>query len=493
MNATAKGDYGKLGTFSPRPHCDYLWPETSITLPVPDWSSFRLVWKRKCPKVKIRNICEDTCPECYVLKNKFRFLGRQATAADADLLLSSSSGDEASSSSSSQSGGGSDKENYRDEELIAEATNHAEEAQQQRALAKARQQTATEEANYPHENRRFVVVFLPLYTCLLKLAHISSLSTSSYCIVCDYAQNVELPHFGAEQPQDIYYFSALTVNIFGIADVTTTPTSMLAYGYKECQGGKGGNNVASLILKALKEKNWIKYDGSCGKLLSIIMDNCGGQNKNNYVLRLALWLVESKYFAKVELIFYIRGHTKNACDRLFNQLKLRYHKSQTFTMGQMVELMNEGSNVTFKEVTAEDFFDYGEMLDRFYKKFPGGAIQRNHVFWVDSLNPTKIYTKVSDGKDIETIEMKTSKVVRDNDRERQLTRYVLQPIAAPGLKEIKQVELYSKFRKFVPHQFRDEICPQDLPSRYLRILGKQGVRKQKKDPKGRGDHVDGKD
>jgi len=30
----------------------------------------------------------------------------------------------------------------------------------------------------------------------------------------------KLPHIGAEQPQDIYYFSAITVNAFGIADVT---------------------------------------------------------------------------------------------------------------------------------------------------------------------------------------------------------------------------------------------------------------------------------
>jgi hypothetical protein len=143
--------------------------------------------------------------------------------------------------------------------------------------------------------------------------------------------------------------------------------------------GKRGNNIVSLVVKALKEMNWIKSDGSCGKLLSIVMDNCGSQNKNNYVLHLSIWLLECKYFAKVELIFYIRGHTKNACNCLFNQLKLCYHKSQTFTMGQMVQTMNEGPNVTLKEVMADAFLDYGEMLDRFYKKFPGGAIQRNHV------------------------------------------------------------------------------------------------------------------
>jgi hypothetical protein len=85
---------------------------------------------------------------------------------------------------------------------------------------------------------------------------------------------------------------------------------MLAYGYMEDKGSKGGNNVASLIIKALHDLDWIKEDGSTGKQLSIILDNCGGQNKNNFVLRLALWLVEWSYFKKVEIIFLYQGAYK---------------------------------------------------------------------------------------------------------------------------------------------------------------------------------------
>jgi hypothetical protein len=79
---------------------------------------------------------------------------------------------------------------------------------------------------------------------------------------------------------------------------------MLAYGYTEDQGGKGGNNVASSILRGLADLGWLKQDCP-GKRLSIIMDNCGGQNKNKYVLHLELFLAEVNYFNLVELIFYI--------------------------------------------------------------------------------------------------------------------------------------------------------------------------------------------
>ncbi len=219
-------------------------------------------------------------------------------------------------------------------------------------------------------------------------------------MIGDYAQNLELPHFGAEQPQDIYYFSAITVNVFGIADVTRSPTHMIAYGYTQDQGSKGGNNVASLLVKGLHDLGWIQQEGTTGKQLSIILDNCGGQNKNNIVLRLASWLVECKYFKKVEIIFYVRGHTKNACDRLFNQLKKHYHKQQIFTMGQMVTALDSSRYVSFNLANSHCFLDYAEMLDFFYNKFPAGMIQQNHVFWVEDSNPTTMYIKASDDAEI---------------------------------------------------------------------------------------------
>ena len=46
--------------------------------------------------------------------------------------------------------------------------------------------------------------------------------------------------------------------------------------------------------------------------------NSPGQNKNNTVLKLAMWLKEMHYFKRVRFVFLIVGHTKNACDRLFN-------------------------------------------------------------------------------------------------------------------------------------------------------------------------------
>jgi hypothetical protein len=95
------------------------------------------------------------------------------------------------------------------------------------------------------------LLFFSFFYYILFYHETKSFLFCSYCLIGDYAQNLELPHFGAEQPHDIYYFSALTVNIFGLADVTKFPTTMHAYGYLEDKGGKGGNNVASLLIKGV--------------------------------------------------------------------------------------------------------------------------------------------------------------------------------------------------------------------------------------------------
>jgi hypothetical protein len=155
--------------------------------------------------LRIRNACEDTCPECFILKNIFKYLGSRRQEQGQDEV---SLPDDAALPVNITA----------DEFLLFNANLHAEQAQQQQNLAADRQHQALEESNIPHAERRFVVVCIsssPFFLCANKIFF-----SVSYCMVCVCAQNLGLPHFGAEQPAGIYYFSELTVNIFGIADVT---------------------------------------------------------------------------------------------------------------------------------------------------------------------------------------------------------------------------------------------------------------------------------
>ena len=56
-------------------------------------------------------------------------------------------------------------------------------------------------------------------------------------------------------------------------------------------------------------------------MAGIIFDNCTGQNKNNTVLKLLVYLTEMGYYSKVTFVFLKVGHTKNPGDCLFNLFK----------------------------------------------------------------------------------------------------------------------------------------------------------------------------
>ena len=100
------------------------------------------------------------------------------------------------------------------------------------------------------------------------------------CFVGDYCQNMGLPWFGNEQPGVTYYYSPLSIYIFGMANYATE--HLHAFVYDEGEGAKGGNNVASLVHKYLVEegimKEWDDSGTIPGESCSFVYDNCAGQN-----------------------------------------------------------------------------------------------------------------------------------------------------------------------------------------------------------------------
>ncbi len=155
-----------------------------------------------------------------------------------------------------------------------------------------------------------------------------------------------MPFFGKDQPGEMYYSTPKQINLFGIVDCNSEKEVLHAYKYGEDHGGKGGNNVASLLMKHLEDLGWL--DGTKRKTLNVVMDNCAGQNKNNYVLRLAPYLVEMGYFEEVNFIFLVVGHTKNVADTLFNILKKCYRPQNIFSMGMMTEAMKHELTIPYE-------------------------------------------------------------------------------------------------------------------------------------------------
>ena len=321
------------------------------------------------------------------------------------------------------------------DELIKKAAIHVQQAQAQaqRKYANQKIAEAVEDCQKKHEDRRYV-------------------------FVADYSQNIELPFFGNSQPGDTYYFSHLKVNVFGVVDCCIPGGSLGAHVYHKGNGKKGGNNVASLLMKEFQEKGLLRKDKR-GKELTILMDNCAGQNKNNMVLRLALYLVEAEFFEKVSFAFYIVGHTKNACDRWFNTLKKQYRRSNIYTYNALLSSLDTHENIRVSNYKTGDFRDYDSFLNKFYKKLEGGSVAVNHIFTAQHDNPTRLLVKRDNIEGTVVTTQELAKKLGGDNRKQLLRDYNIPVIPDPGIPEIKQVELYNKFRPLLPKEYQDMTCP----------------------------------
>ena len=294
-------------------------------------------------------------------------------------------------------------------------------------------------------------------------------SDKIFCLVGDYCQNMGIPNLGEEQSRETYYYSPKSVYCFGMANVGIEKPTLYTYIYPEEVGKKGGNNVALLVMKHIFENN-IAQQNVTAKELTLIFENCPGQNKNNHVIRLVNYLVQKKYFKHARVVFLVKGHTKNVCDRFFNLLKISYNKRNVYTYQQLLQTCDEVDLVNVRNTSESDFKDWYGMMNIHYKTITDGEVLKNYVFYASSENSHIIYIKEHHEATI-TIEqdlrrIKIRKRTRDEEKNRIISEWCTNveqdkpnEIEAPGLADIKKAELFCKWRELIPEPYRDDICP----------------------------------
>jgi hypothetical protein len=262
--------------------------------------------------------------------------------------------------------------------------------------------------------------------------------------------------------------------------LSLSPSKFKCYAYQEFTARKGSNNVASLIMQYLYDKFWLRK-GSPGKKLTIAMDNCSGQNKNNVVLRLALYLVEMKYFRTVEFVFYIRGQTKNACD-MFNKMKLKYHKKGIFSWSKSITTLGVKEHVLIVDAKESMFKDYGALLDTFYGNLNTNTIQMNHLFKFEDTDVSlSMQCATHVGAEFILQQMLKKGQVMGQARMDAMNAFMHETPKPLGLRPIKQVELFKKFRPFVPRKFWAETCPRPSDEIMLHIKDESEENRKKKE------------
>jgi hypothetical protein len=157
-------------------------------------------------------------------------------------------------------------------------------------------------------------------------------------------------------------------------------------------------------------------------------------------------------------------------------MKLRFHKQEIFTYGQAVEAFGKQENITMIDATEGMFKNYGALLDKYYNNFKTRTIQKNHFFRVTNGDPSlNIQCSTHDGAEFMMQPMLKRGLALSDKRFEEIQKFVLQTLKPPGLRPIKQVELYKKSRTYVPRQYWDETFPKPSDE----VL--ESVRKEKAD------------
>ena len=141
----------------------------------------------------------------------------------------------------------------------------------------------------------------------------------------------------------------------------------LFYVYDETLGGKGRNEVASILLHFINT-----HLASNITDLYIFSDNCSSQNKNYVLTQFFYTLVESKRFRMIQHRYPEPGHSFLPCDRSFGLIEIQKRKyDKIYLPREYVNIIKTSSKKFHVVETTQDmFYNFYEHFKVFFVKNP---------------------------------------------------------------------------------------------------------------------------
>jgi len=158
-----------------------------------------------------------------------------------------------------------------------------------------------------------------------------------------------------------FYKSRINCHYFTVSDLNVK--NVVCYFWDETEASRGAVEIGSCILNYIKAL----IDENLGKDIEIIFysDNCGGQQKNKYLLSVYAYAVINMRVKLITHKFLIRGHSQNEGDNVHSviekQIK-RHLKSSSIYAPQTYSTLirtakKTGNPYKVIEMTHEQFYD----------------------------------------------------------------------------------------------------------------------------------------
>jgi len=197
----------------------------------------------------------------------------------------------------------------------------------------------------------------------------------------DYGGSLILPWFGLRKPSTAYYTSNLNIYPFIISQITRFGAQHKLLLYDERASGKDADSLCSLrfqhyINMYIQDRD-LKKLHLRPKFLFVILDNCVGQNKSQYVLMLFAALTVLGFYERIILHFLESGHSHGCPDIGFAHAKSHLNE-EVYIPQQMKDLMNTVEGIQAEVVDFNDFesdeypfrVGWGPLFAKYFTRIP---------------------------------------------------------------------------------------------------------------------------
>lgn len=213
-------------------------------------------------------------------------------------------------------------------------------------------------------------------------------------LVFDFAEKVLLPKV-QKQPGQLHFVTGLKIDFFGVSSSNEHMNYVFGLPEGHWPAEKTANSVLSMLHHITTSQRIDGRPGGTARTLRLHADNCGGQNKNRYVLWYLVWLCWVGIEDVVELHFLIAGHTKNVCDGAFGHIKRRLSHTDAYTPGDMLKIIEESSSTTKCIPSTKVFWrNWKAFLRQFFYLPSALAITKYHTFITKRSEPGMLFAKV---------------------------------------------------------------------------------------------------
>lgn len=142
---------------------------------------------------------------------------------------------------------------------------------------------------------------------------------------------------------------------------------------------QGASCTGTIVLKTLQLLEERLPDCKLPPVLILQLDNCGRENKNQYLIRLLSLLIQRGSFIRVELHFLPVGHTHSQIDQLFSVVYRHTKAKNIYSLPEMVASVNElfaSLGFCYNE-EVQDIIDLKTMTDSFSHVLKGLGTARD--------------------------------------------------------------------------------------------------------------------